>query len=150
MVHIVDECCYRFADVRAIEAVPHAVREPRDERALDLFLQVQDRVIALLPQRTAKGGHFVPGRPRERRVAPPAQRQRHDAANTWVEAHQVDKGVLGNPVDRKAGTVDGDIGQQRQRIDDVAERTGPHHEDAAHRAHRGKARSRVEYGAQTT
>ncbi len=50
-----------------------------------------------------------------------------------IQAHQVDKGVFGDPVHRHAGAMRGDVRDQRQRIDDVAERRGPNDEDAAHR-----------------
>ncbi len=46
MMHVVAERCERLADARAVEAVAASPRHPRDQRALDLLLQVEDRRVA--------------------------------------------------------------------------------------------------------
>ena len=135
---MVDERRDRLADVRAVEAVTRALREPGDDGALDLFLQVEDDVVALAAERATECGHVAPRRLREGFMPPAAQRERHDASDPRVQAHQVDKGVFGDPIDGKPGTVAHDIGHEGHRIHDIAERAGPHDENAAHAARRGK------------
>ena len=75
VVHVVEQRRERLADVPAVEAVPRASRHARDERALDLLLQVEDRVVALA--RAAPCGS-----PRTRAASPRASgelRQRRNA-----------------------------------------------------------------------
>ena len=107
-------------------------RDPRDHAALDLLLQVEDRVVALLAQRGAEGTELPPGRTGKRRAAPAAQRQRDGAPDLSAHRRQRRERLLGEPVDGEAGTRRGDVVRDRERPDDVTERRGAHDEDAAH------------------
>jgi hypothetical protein len=150
MVHVVDQGRDRLADIGAVEAVPYALRKPGDDGALDLFLQVEDGIVAFQAERAAERGHVAPRRASEGCVAPAAQRERHDTANPRVQTNQVDKGIFGHPVDGEARAMASDVRHQGQRIDDVAERAGPDDKDTTHRGRHGKTRMRVECMAQTT
>ena len=147
---MVDDGRDRLANVGAVEAMPYALREPGDDGALDLFLQVEDGIVVFQAEGVTERGHVTPRRPRERRVAPAAQCERHDMADPRVHADEVDKAVFGHPVDGEAGAMAGDVRYQGQRIDDIAERAGSDDKDTAHRSRRGKTRMRVECNAQTT
>jgi len=149
-MHVVDDRRDRLADVGAVESVAQAPGKPGNDGTLDLFLQIEDGVVAFLAERTAEMGHVAPRGRRQRRVAPAAQCQRHDTADPRVQAHQVDKGIFGHPVDWKVRAMPHDVGYQRQCVHDIAERAGPNDEDAAHRARPAKRSMRVECKAQTT
>ena len=51
----------RFADAGTIRAVHGAVRQPRKQRALDLFLQIDDDGVAIAPEAMAEGAELDPG-----------------------------------------------------------------------------------------
>ena len=97
VMHVVEPCRDRLAHVRAVEAVPRPARHARDDGALDLLLQVEDRVVAFAAQRAAKRGELAPRRRRERRAAPAAKRDRHDAADARVERDQRRRTLLPRP-----------------------------------------------------
>ena len=65
-------------------------------------------------------------------VSPPAERDRNHVPDSAIESHERRERVFCNPVDRKLGTMLMDVGDQCERVDDVAQRRRPHHEHFAH------------------
>ena len=128
----------RLADVRRSKPWRRPSRHARDERALDLLLQVEDRVVALA--RAARGGKRRTRASVARRsgaLAPAPKRHRHDAADARVERDQRDEGLLGDPVDRRRRARARRRRDQRQRVHDIAERRRADDEHA----HRGCSRA---------
>jgi hypothetical protein len=131
VVHVVEEGCHRLADAVAVEAVAAAACGPADERALHLFLQVDDCRVPFAPQDLPEGVGFAPAGRGQRRIAPAPQTQRDDMADPWIQPDQRHEGFLGHPVDGDVRAVRSKIGDDRHGIDDVPQRRRPHQQDAA-------------------
>jgi hypothetical protein len=139
VMDVVEECCERLANARPVEAVPHAARRAGDQRAFHLLLKVEDRGIPRLAQRVAKRIDVAPRGSREWRASPPAQSERDHAAYVGAKRDQGREAGLGNPVDCKVRMCAPDVGNDRQRIDDIAKRRRPNDEHAARRCCGGAA-----------
>ena len=133
VMHVVQERGDRLADARAVRAVPHAARHARDQRALDLFLQIEHGRVFVASQRVAERRDFAPRRRDEGTMPPVAHRDRNDAPQAGMKLQQRDESAFGDPVDRELGPVRADVGDDGQRMDDVTERRGAHDEDGARR-----------------
>ena len=131
MMGVVRERGNGLTDARAVGAVPHAARHARDQRALDLFLQIEHGRIFLAPQRSPERREFAPRRNGEGTLPPAAQRDRNDAPDARMELQQRNESGLGDPVDRELGAVCPHVGDDGQRMDDVAERRRAYDEDCA-------------------
>ena len=132
VMHVVGERRDGLPDAGAVRAVPHAARHPGDQRPLDLFLQVEHRRVFLAAQRTPERPELAPGRRREEMVPPVSQCDGNDAPDARVQFDQRHESGLGHPVDRQIRTVRPDVGDERERVDDVAERRWAHDQDRAH------------------
>ena len=107
-------------------------RHARDERALHLFLQVEDRVVRLRCAAPAERGELASrrrrasGALRQRRNATGiTRRMRGSSATSGTKASSATQSIAG------AGRVRLDVGHERQRVHDVAERRGSHHQQSA-------------------
>ncbi len=103
VVHVVGERRERLADARAVGAVPRAAREPRDQRALHLLLQIEHRVVARRAADRARNAAI------SRHVAArtACRRQRRSATGITrrtpgSSATSGGERLLGDPVDRRA------------------------------------------------
>jgi hypothetical protein len=129
---VVHESRDRLANARAIRSVAPAARKRRDQCALHLLLEVEDREVSLVTQLAAKRRPFAPRRAR-REVMPPASKTDRDrAAYTSFHRDQRRVSLLGDPVDRELRAVGSDVGDDRQRVDDIAQRRWADHQDGAH------------------
>ena len=133
----------RLADARAVRAVPHAARHARDQRALDLLLQVEHGRVFVASQRiggtraTSRHVDAANGRCRQWRSATGTMRRTPGCSSS-----KRDESALGDPVDRELRPVRADVGDDRERMDDVAERRGAHDEDRGSRCLAARARRR--------
>ncbi len=109
-------------------------REPRQIRALDLLLQVEHGDVGVATQFAPERRGLAPRRRVERMVPPAAERDRNHAPDSAIERDERCEGVLGDPVDRKLRAMLADVGDERERVDDVAQRRRPHDEHSAHLA----------------
>ena len=132
MMYIMRERGDWLADGSPIETVAASVCRARDQRAFELFLQVEDCGVSVRLDLAAKHSDFPPRRSRQRRLAPAAQREGNDP--TYVRAHleQWHKTTLGDPVDRKLRLVAPNVGRDRKCVNDIAERRRSNDEDGAH------------------
>jgi hypothetical protein len=121
MMHVVRERRHGFPDAGAIRAVPHASRHAGNQRALDLLLQVEHRRVLLPAQRAAERSEVTPGRCGEEVMSPVSQRDGNDAPDVGVERDERHETGLGDPVDRELGSVCAHVGNERERMDDVAQ-----------------------------
>ncbi len=124
----------RLADAGAVGSVSRAAREPRDERTFHLLLQVEHGRVLVATEVGAERGHLAPRRPREQAPAPAAQRDGNHAPHAGIERDERRETLLGNPVHGEPGTLLVHVGDERQRVDDVPKRRGPHDEDRGHGA----------------
>src|SRR5205085_4581565 len=85
MVGIVHERRDRLARSRSIKSVAAATCPTRNQRALDLLLQIENRFIALRFDVAAKRCDFTPCRSRHRCLTPAPQRKRDCPA--YVRTH---------------------------------------------------------------
>ena len=80
----------------------------------------------------------------QRRAPPAPQRERDDAADVGAQRDERREPGLGDPVDRQRRAVRADVGNDGERVDDIAERRRPDDEHAARRssiaAHAGGGR----------
>jgi hypothetical protein len=132
VMDVVEPRRHRLADAAPIEAMAAPARHARHEGALHLFLHVQHDRVVIVAQCPPEGTEFAPGLRCERRIAPAPKRHRHHGADARVEPYQRDEGFLGDPVDRHRGIVRGDVADQGERVDDIAERRRADDEQAAH------------------
>src|SRR5204863_2092058 len=107
MLYRIDPVAATVAEARrglayagAVGPVHRAAREPRQQRALDLLLQIEHQVVTIAGQREAESRGLAPGRALEHLVTPAAQRDRNDAVDTAMHCKQRRKSFLGDPVDR--------------------------------------------------
>ncbi len=125
------------------EAVPGTVRETRHHCTFELLLQVEHGVVALPAKFAPEARELPPGIAFGHVVPPAPQRDGNDVADARMQAHQWCECLLGNPVDGQVGCVPGDVGDDGQRMHDIAERRRPYDEDAAHGLVGRRARQRT-------
>ena len=135
------KCGNRLADARAIGPVTRAAGEPRQIGALDLLLQVEHGDIVFASQRAAEPSRLAPGFGIERAVPPAAERNRNHPADATVERDKRHERVFGDPVDRELRAMLADVGDERERMDDVAQRRRPHDQYRIHRSSNTTAES---------
>ncbi len=111
---------------------PHAARALRDQRALDLLLQVEDGGIVFHAQRAPEPGDLAPGRGGKRRTTPATQRDGNHSPHVRIERDDLGKGLLRNPIHGDLGPVPLHVRNERERVDDVAERGGSNDENGDH------------------
>ena len=111
-------------------------RTPRAMRAisapLTLLLQVEHGRVFLAPQRVTERREFAPRRRGEGTMPPAAQCDGNDAAQAGMELQQRNESGFGDPVDRELRTVRPHVGDDGQRMDDVAEGRRAYDQDGAH------------------
>ena len=127
------QACRGLADAGAVGTMHRPAREPGQQRALDLLLQIEHQIVTIADQYAAESRGFTPGRAVEDLVPPATQRDRDDAIDTAMHGEQRRKSFLGDPVDRDAGTMSPDVVHDRQSMHDVAERRWSDDQHAAHR-----------------
>jgi hypothetical protein len=65
-------------------------------------------------------------------TAPSPKRDGNDAPNAGIERDERREALLGHPIDGGSGALFAHVGDERQRVDDVSERRGPHDENRRH------------------
>ena len=136
MMDVVEERRERLANARAIETVPPSASDARDQRTLQLFLQIEDHAIARGPKVAPERRDFPPRARRERRLAPATKREGYDAAHVGTHLDELHETAFCHPVDRSSRTLPKDVGNDRKRVNDVAERRGSDDEHIVRRVQR--------------
>ena len=124
----------RLTHAPSIGAVHRPPREPRDQRSLELLLQVDYCVVSLVRELSPERGPLPPRRTRERVVSPAPQSDGNNPAHTPVEPHQRSKRLFGHPVDADPRTMLMQIVDDRHRVHDVAQRRRTNDQGAGHGA----------------
>ncbi len=149
VVDVVQQRRQRLPDAVPVEAVASAARDARDDRALHLLLQVENRRVRLAAQRVPERAELAPRLDRGHFRTPAAKRDRDDGADARIEPDERHEGFLRRPVDREVRHVRADVGDQRHRVHDIAQRRWPDDQHAAHRRARPMTGER-RAGGQTT
>ena len=132
MMDIMCECGDGLADSSPIETVAASACRACNQCAFDLLLQVEDCSVPVRFDLAPKHSDFAPRRSRQRRAAPTPQRDGNNAAYVRAHLEQRHKAMLGDPVDRKVRLMAPNVGRDRERVDDIAERRRSDDEDGAH------------------
>ncbi len=132
MVHVVRQGRDRFANALPVRTVPDPARGLRDQRALHLFLQVEHGSVVIAAQSAPKRRHLTPRRWRSGRAAPAPQRDRDDPPHIRIERDDFGERLLGDPVDGDFRPVPPHVGDQCERVNDVAQRRGADDQQGAH------------------
>ena len=65
-------------------------------------------------------------------MAPASERNRDYTPHVRIERDDLGEGLLGDPIDRELRPVPSHVGNQRERVDDIAQRGRPNHEKGIH------------------
>ena len=90
---------HRLVCAGVIRPVHRPLRKPGDQRALDLLLQVDDRIVAFVHEFVPERLHLAPGGARQQPIPPAPQGDGDDTAHAMIQAHQRRERLFGNPVD---------------------------------------------------
>jgi hypothetical protein len=128
----VREAGARLAEILGLVAdAARRARQRRDDRALVDAVQIDDRIVAMRAQRADRRGDRLEVTAVAQLLETPQRRAQH-VADAGVPAHDFGAGFVHGPVDRHTGERTMEVRDDRQRLDDVAERGHFYDEDAFH------------------
>ncbi len=113
---------HRLVCAGVIRSVHRPLRKPGDQRALDLLLQVDDRIVAFVHEFVPERLHLAPGCARQQPMPPAPQGDGDDTAHAMIQAHQRRERLFGNPVDAQIRAMAAHIVHHRQGMHDIAQR----------------------------
>ena len=80
-------------------------------------------------QRISEGADFAPRRQDEGVLPPMTHGDRHDTPHAGMQAQKRDETPLRDPINGELRPVGADVGNNRERVDDIAQRRGAHNEN---------------------